>query len=124
MRVRPVTLALLWLQAASLIALAADTTLRELWRSGGYKSKAVPELWRPKNIPPTVRDITAFVGLKLQCVYITNFIAAYGLPDRYLAAKKQKGQDFLLYDLPSGHTAALYVPKPPAEVFGVPIDWT
>jgi hypothetical protein len=40
-------------------------------------------------------------------------------PSRYLTTKRTGGQDFLIYDLPSGHAVALHVPKPAADAFAV-----
>ena len=57
-------------------------------------------------------------SLQAEGLSITNFIAKYGLPHRYLTTKRDDDWDYLIYDLPSGHTVALYVPKP------MPAAWT
>ena len=97
----------------------ADTTLRSLWASPDYSAKPFPGAWRPKKFPSTARDVLAFkkFDLKSTGVSISNFVARYGIPDRYLVSQQSNGQHFLIYDLPSGHSVALYVHKPPYNTF-------
>jgi hypothetical protein len=101
-------------------AIAAErTTLRMTWASRSYTTNAIPAAWLSANIPPIATDVSAFesFSLKTDSLSIQKFITRFGAPTRYLTTSKPGGQDFLIYDLPSGHTAALYVPKPPAESF-------
>jgi hypothetical protein len=105
--------------ATAVFADSEKTTLRKMWASRHYTTNSVPTAWRPAKIPATASDVSAFERFSLQTdsISISEFIARYGLPSRYLTTKKDEGQDFLIYDLPSGHAVALYVPKPPAGTF-------
>jgi len=96
-----------------------QTTVRKMWASHYYTTNSVPTVWRPATIPPTAADERAFesFSLRTQGLSIQKFITRFGLPNRYLTTSKPDGQDFLIYDLPSGHAVALYVPKPPADSF-------
>ncbi len=96
-----------------------ETTLRKMWASQHYTTNSVPASWRPASIPSTAMNLSAFesFSLKAGSLSIQKFITRFGLPSRYLTTSKPGGQDFLIYDLPSGHAAALYVPKPPADSF-------
>jgi hypothetical protein len=95
------------------------TTLRKMWASSHYTTNSFPAAWRPTKFPATASDVRSFESFSLhaESLSITNFIAKYGLPSRYLTTKRADGQDFLIYDLPSGHAVALYVPKPPGDTF-------
>jgi hypothetical protein len=98
---------------------AEKTALLKTWASHDYTTNSVPPAWRPLNIPPTPTDVRAFESFSLRTgsLSIQRFITRFGLPSRYLTTAKHGGQDFLIYDLPSGHAVALYVPKPPADNF-------
>jgi hypothetical protein len=101
---------------------AADsdtTTLRTMWASRDYTTNSVPAAWLPAKIPAMTSAVKAFESFSLQTESrsIPKFIARYGLPSRYLTTKRDSGQDFLIYDLPTGHAVALYVPKPPTNTF-------
>lgn len=114
---------LLFILLFCLSAAAAEsdkTTLRKLWSTNQYSTNSLPSAWRPADIPATESNLSAFVNFSLRenSLSISNFIAKYGLPNRYLSTKQNNGQDFLIYDLPSGHSVALYVSKPPATTFG------
>jgi len=91
-----------------------QTELRALWRSSLYSSKAVPTAWLPASVPPTERDKHAFQQSK-QRFTTTTLIARFGLPDRYLVSQMPDKNDFLIYDLPSGVSVAVYVSEPPAQ---------
>ncbi len=95
------------------------TTLRKMWTSPDYATNTVPTVWRPSKIPAAASDVAAFerFSLTTNSISISKFMARYGLPNRYLTTGRDGGQDFLIYDLPSGHAVALYVPKPPADTF-------
>lgn len=113
------------------------TGLRELWASEYYATNTLPATWTPRNRPPTTRDVGAFLQFNLQRdgSFIPSFIERFGLPTRYLTARASaegitlgidgplfppvpsQGQDFLVYDLPTGQSVALYVPKWPASEF-------
>jgi hypothetical protein len=111
-------IAILLLSVTAAIA-AEKTTLRKTWASRSYATNAIPAAWRPANIPPTLTDVGTFedLSLRTESLSIQKFITRFGLPNRYLATSKPSGQDFLIYDLPSGHAVALYAAKPPAEEF-------
>jgi hypothetical protein len=111
-------IAVMFLSVTAVIA-AEKTTLRKTWASRSYTTNTIPAPWRPANTPPTVTDVGAFesFSLRTETLSIQKFIARFGLPSRYLATSKPGAQDFLIYDLPSGHAVALYVPKPPAGSF-------
>jgi hypothetical protein len=111
--------AILFLCLTTAMADSDKTTLRKLWTAPHYTTNAVPTAWRPAKIPPNASDLAAFerFSLRTDSMSIPKFVARYGLPGRYLTTKKDGGQDFLIYDLPSGHAVALYVPKPPADTF-------
>jgi hypothetical protein len=117
MRAKVPIATVLFLSAAVLIAGTGDTTLRPLWASRAYNAKPLPAAWHSKTVARTERDVAAFQAFSSRSLSITNFLATYGLPDRYLVTARRGGQDFLIYDLPSGHSVALYVPKPPAKLF-------
>ena len=95
------------------------TDLRKMWASHRYATNSIPTVWRPATIPATASDVSAFQSFSLPAdsLSIPRFIARFGLPSRYLTTAKPGGQDFLIYDLPSGYAVALYVPKPPADSF-------
>jgi len=115
----PRILAILFLCVIAALADSDKTTLRKTWASSRYTTNSVPAAWRPTKIPATASDVRAFESFSLQAqgLSITNFIARYGLPSRYLTTKRDGEHDFLIYDLPSGHAVALYAPKPPADSF-------
>ena len=112
--------------AAFLLCVAAvgansdKTALRKAWASGYYATNSIPAAWRPAHIPATETNVTAYehFSLRHESLLITNFIARYGLPNRYLTTQKTGRENFLVYDLPSGHAVALYVTKPPDDRFG------
>ena len=101
------------------IAASEKTTLRKTWALLHYVSSDIPKAWRPATIPPTESDVSAFqrFTLKTEGLSIPKFIARFGLPNRYLTTKEDGRQDYLIYDLPSGHAVALYAPKLPADTF-------
>ena len=119
MKMKNLSIIIFILAATVLFSEAGDTTLRSLWASPSYSVKPVPDLWRPKKFPSTVRDVEAFKNfdLKSNGISITNFVSHYGIPDRYLINHRKDGQNFLIYDLPSGYNVALYVHKPPYDTF-------
>ena len=98
---------------------AEKTTLRKTWALRHYTTNSIPTVWLPANIPPTASEVRAFEGFSLRTegLSIQKFIARFGSPTRYLTTAKRGGQDFIIYDLPSGHAVALYAPKPPADNF-------
>lgn len=116
-----------------------NSGLRELWRLSNYRTNALPNIWIPEKTPPRTLNLHEYEKFSVTEAgfSIRNFIARFGLPSRYLAGQWNKGQidrieghvpvrddsgllqgpDFLIYDLPSGHSVAVYVPKPPATNF-------
>jgi hypothetical protein len=98
---------------------AGETTLRSIWTSPNYCAKPFPDEWRPKLCPSTVREMVAFMDFDLKSagVSIPNFVACFGSPDRYLVARQNNGQNFLIYDFPTGQSLALYVHEPPDNKF-------
>ena len=116
----PHILAILFLCVTAALADSDKTTLRKMWASSRYTTTSVPAAWRPAKIPTTASDGRAFdsFSLKTDELSIRKFIARFGLPSRYLTTKRAGGQNFLIYDLPSGHAVALYVYDPPSDVFG------
>ena len=118
----PRILAILFLCVTAALADSDKTTLRKIWASDRYTTNSIPAAWRPAKLPVTATDVRVFEGFSLQAegLSITNFIAKYGLPQRYLTTKRKHDGDwdYLIYDLPSGHSVALYVPKPPGWTFG------
>jgi hypothetical protein len=97
---------------------AADTTLRKMWASGAYKSASVPKEWRPSTIPSSERMLAAFERYSDRDGFsIISFLSRFGMPSRYLVALRKEDQDFLIYDLASGHAVALYVSKLPSQSF-------
>ena len=113
-------LAFLFLCVTPALADSEKTTLRKIWASSRYTTNSIPAAWRPAKIPATASDVSVFesFSLRTEGLSITNFIAKYGLPSRYMTSKRDDDWDYLIYDLPSGHAVALYVPKPPAKTFG------
>ena len=116
-------LAILLLCTATALADSGKTTLRKAWLSRDYTTNSVPAVWRPEKIPATVTNVTEFERFTLttESLSIPGFIARYGLPSRYLTTQRDRRQDFLIYDLPSGHAVALYVYKPPCDIFGAAV---
>lgn len=98
---------------------AADKTTK-LWASPHDTTNSFPSVWRPITVPPTVSDVRQFeqFSWRTDGLSISNFVARYGLPSRYLTTQRTQQWDFAIYDIPSGHTVAPYVPKPPARGFG------
>jgi hypothetical protein len=115
----PRILALLVLCAIAAAAGSDKSTLRKIWAAPHYTTNSVPTNWLPAKIPAAASDFRAFEEFSLgtEGLSIRKFIARYGLPSRYLTTKREREPDFLIYDLPSGHAVALYVPKPPADFF-------
>ena len=115
----PRILAILFLCVTAALADSDKTTLRKMWASPHYTTNSVPTAWLPPKIPATASDVSAFASFsgRPEGLSIRKFIAQYGLPSRYLTTKRDGEQDFLIYDLPSGHAVALYVPKPPTNHF-------
>lgn len=98
------------------------TALRKLWLSPDYTTNSVPTIWCPQRVPTPVTNVAEFERFPAsESFSIPKFIARYGLPSRYLKTERNHGQDFLIYDLPSGHAVALYVPKPPIETFAAAV---
>jgi hypothetical protein len=116
------------------------TGLRQLWALSSYTTNSLPQVWQPAKVPPTTREVSEFLQWTpgTEDLSIPKFIGRYGLPNRYLTGQwvkgqvrkigpdgpafdmtdsLQQGQDFLIYDLPSGHAVALYVAKPPGDKF-------
>ncbi len=119
MKIKNLSIIIFVLAATVLLSEAGDTTLRSLWASPAYSVKSFPDLWRPKKFPPPVRDVEVFkkFDIKSNGISITNFVSHYGIPDRYLISNRKNGQNFLIYDLPSGYNVALYVHEPPYDTF-------
>ncbi|QIF00183.1 hypothetical protein [Roseimicrobium sp. ORNL1] len=115
----PRILALLMLCLTTAVAGSDKTTLRKIWASPHYTSNSLPTAWLPVKIPEMTSDVSAFESFSQQKegFSIRNFIGRYGPPSRYLTTKRDREHDFLIYDLPSGHSVALYVSKPPADFF-------
>lgn len=111
-------IAIIFLSVSAVIA-AEKTTLRVTWASRSYSTNTIPAQWRPASVLPVLTDVGAFESFSLRTgsLSIQKFIARFGLPSRYLTTSKPGEQDFAIYDLPSGHAVALYVPKPPADSF-------
>jgi hypothetical protein len=113
---------ILLLCIATAYADAEKTTLRKLWLSRDYTTNSFPAVWRPERIPTTVTNVVEFEHFPTaESFSISKFVARYGLPSRYLTTGRDQGQDFLIYDLPSGHAVALYVPKPPDGTFAAAV---
>jgi hypothetical protein len=115
----PRIVAILFFCVAAVLADSDKTTLRKAWASSRYTTNSLPAAWRLTRFPATASDVRSFDSFSLQAegLSITNFIAKYGLPSRYLTTKREGQHDFLIYDLPSGHAVALYVSKPPTDIF-------
>jgi hypothetical protein len=116
-----------------------STGLRELWALPNYRTNSLPPVWRPEQPPPRPMELSAFLGFTPEThdFSISGFIGRHGLPSRYLTAHWNVGQvfaitqgipvadethspqgpDFLIYDLPSGHSVVLYVSQPDADDF-------
>jgi hypothetical protein len=116
-----------------------NTGLRELWASANYHTNTLPGVWLPEKLLPSTPDVSVFnkFSAASSAFSIRRFIAQFGPPSRYLTGQWTdghvyrllngepipdqehflKGPDFLIYDLPSGHAVALYVPEPPANGF-------
>jgi hypothetical protein len=94
-----------------------------LWASRAYTAKPFPSEWRPPTPRPTETDLTAFqkFDLRVDPLSVRAFVARFGIPQRYLVARRSTQQDMLIYNLPSGHSVALYVYKPPIDIFGAAI---
>ena len=113
-------LALLFLSTTLVCsATGADTSLRKLWASSQYTSQALPAAWQVASPPAMEKDLTRYQQFEWRKdgSSIQSFINRFGIPSRYLGSRREKESDFLIYDLPSGHAVALYVPKPPATQF-------
>lgn len=115
----PRILALLLLCVTTAATALDKTTLRKIWASPRYTTNSIPTAWLPAKIPAMTSDVGAFESFSLQTegLSIRKFIARYGLPSRYLTTKRNAEHDFLIYDLVSGYSVALYAPKPPADSF-------
>jgi hypothetical protein len=99
-------------------AFAGDTKLREIWASREYTSAPVPAEWIPPVAAVPEKSLSAFENYSTGDGFvISNFIARFGIPSRYLVARRRNDHDFLIYDLPSGHAVALYAAKPPGKNF-------
>jgi hypothetical protein len=109
--------ALLVASAAPVLAAKEKDYYHPLWASRAYVPKPFPAEWRPQNPPQTETDLAAFekYDLRVDPFSIRAFVARYGIPQRYLVSTGGSKQNFLIYDLPSGHSVALYVYKPPAD---------
>jgi hypothetical protein len=111
------------LLTAVAIADSGKTSLRFKWASQEYSMKPLPEVWHPASIPSMEQRVEEFLKFSLQegTLSIPRFIARYGLPTRYIVTGERGGQDFMIYDLPSGHAVALYVNKPPYDIFSAAV---
>ena len=105
--VRVVVLLLVTMIATS--AASDQTALRRRWASRAYSSAAVPAEWRVDGV--RARDLSAFVRWDGRTTLVSDVVARFGTPDRYLIARRAGDQDLLIYDLPSGHTAAFHLSK-------------
>ena len=113
-----IIIAILLLGIAVARADDGKTTLRKAWQSRDYTTNALPTVWLPSSIPASITNVAEFQQFSTsESFSIPKFIGRYGLPSRYLRTERDQGQDFLIYDLPSGHAIALYVHKPPLDTF-------
>ncbi len=116
-----------------------NSGLPELWALSNYRTNPLPSVWIPEKAPPPTQDVHEFEKFTPSKggFSIRDFIGRFGSPSRYLTGQWRKGEvyrleghepipddrhllqgpDFLIYDLPSRHAVALYVPKPPAANF-------
>jgi hypothetical protein len=119
------SLRVLALLRATVIAASAasdQTALRRLWASRAYSPAPIPAEWRVDGV--RARDLSAFEQWDGRTIRVSDVIARFGTPDRYLVARRAGNQDFLVYDLPLGHTAAFHLSRGGREHFlaGVIID--
>jgi hypothetical protein len=124
-RICNLTFAVLLGSATLLAADRDEPNMRQYWASKRYRTNAFPDSWRPEKFPQPPADFEVLNKREAYLeviVPIPKFIARFGLPNRYLTARKQEGySDFLIYDLPSGTSIALYVTRPPASGIGAAI---
>src|SRR5262245_5255281 len=113
-------LAVAFFCVTAVLADSDKTTLRKMWASSQYTTNSFPVAWRPAKMPATASDVRVFerFSVPTDSMSVSNFVARFGLPSRYLTTKRADGQDFLIYDLPSGHAVALYVYNPTNDHFG------
>ena len=103
-------------------AASDQTALRRLWASRAYSPAAIRAEWRVDGV--RARDLSAFERWDGRTILVSDVVARFGTPDRYLVARRAGDQDLLIYDLPSGHTAAFHLSRGRREQFlaGVVID--
>jgi hypothetical protein len=121
--VNPRILIFLFLLLAIMVlpAEAEKTALRSYWSAKHFVSRPIPEAWQAKAEQPTEQKLSEYMKFDLKSGFsVSKIVARYGTPTRYLAAKNpEKDRDnFLIYDLPSGHSVALYVHDPPDDRCG------
>jgi len=110
-----VCLTAFFLTAVAPILTANEKDYHSRWLSRhGYVQKPFPLEWRPAHPPKTETDVVAFekYDLRTESFIIPDFVARYGIPQRYLVSPREKQQS-LIYDLPSGHSVELFVHQPP-----------
>jgi hypothetical protein len=95
---------LVLLLAAS-TAWATQDTLRKYWRR--FSRAPIPAEWQ-SSAPPRDRDVASFEKFAFPRSSIRAVIDRFGTPDRYLVSRRENF-DFLIYDLPSGHSVVMYV---------------
>ena len=86
-------------------AFARQDTLRKYWRR--CSRAPIPAEWQ-SSAPPRDRDLASFEKFAFGRGSIRAIVDRFGTPDRYLLSPRDNF-DFLIYDLPSGHSAFMYV---------------
>ena len=105
---------------------AAQKKPHRIWTSPEWTAKPLPVPWRVKRPPVKQRDLAAFERWDFTTMRISDVIARFGPPDRYLVTAKPGKPDVVIYDLSSGHHVAFYATRPLGEHFlgGVIVDST
>lgn len=108
---------------AILLALPLSSLAQTPWNppqeAGQYVSRPLPAHFLPKKVPAMETELAAYERFTFRGLgpSIKDFIERYGAPSRFLASTERKGRNYLVYDLPSGHTIVVHALKPPREIF-------
>ncbi len=120
---------LLSLSLLSLLLLSeasAQQKHRSIWDSPDWTATPLPKEWRVARPSPKQRDLAAFKRWNFATRRISQVIARFGPPDRYMVTTKPRKPDVVIYDLPSGHHVVFYAVRPLGDYFlgGIIVDST
>jgi hypothetical protein len=102
----------------------ASSSSTHPYSSKVYRVRPFPTQWRPLHPPPTETRLSSLQSFRMPSrMSVRAFVARFGIPHRYLVmdatlpnTDSSRILNGLIYDLPHGYHAELWVQKPPSDV--------